>query len=652
MPSDRPHGRRGRAHPAERSLIDRIAGCVPIIGDANRQLTVIRLGEEGSRGGKLARLRTAPRRVAAAGFAFVVLGTAILISVAAQSVASAQGGSPPTTLTGAYELYCPGTPVGNIALNDATTSATLSPAAPSAGQSFTVTGYQTMVNLPASLASAAAAVSPTLSGSATTQIDASGATPATTAQGPLTFSVTPPSPVPTGGVPLTLPSTPATISGFTATSSDITIQEDSAASLSLTVAGSALALTCTAYPNDTVTPSGITTTTPTAAPIAPVIAVAGGGTSSTTTTTGATTTTTGATTTTTGAGTTTTTAPSTTLTGAYELFCPGTPVGDVVLNDATTSATLSPAAPSAGQSFSVTGYQTMVNLPASLATAAAAVSPTLSGSATTQIDASGATPATTPHGPLSFNLPFPSPIPTDGVPLTLPSTAATVSGFTATSSDVTIQEDSAASLSLTVAGSALSLTCTAYPNDSVTPSGITTTTPTAAAIAPVIAVAGGGSSTTTTGATTTSTLPVTTTTLPPASTTTLPPASTTTTPGSTTSTSQATTSSTSTTTGPTTATTSATTSATTTSTAAPAVTSGTEPPSASGSSGTASPASRIVTAPSGSLAFTGTGPGLKSATLLGIGAILFGMIMLLLVDIPRRVLRQLALMRGRNTSSD
>jgi hypothetical protein len=151
----------------------------------------------------------------------------------------------------------------------------------------------------------------------------------------------------------------------------------------------------------------------------------------TTTTEGATTTTEAPTTTTTAA--TTTTAPPTTVTGAYELYCPGTPVGTVVLNDAMTTATLSPAAPSAGQSFSLTGYQTMVNLPASLASAAAAVSPTLAGSATTQIDASGATPAKTPQGPLSFNLPFPSPIPTDGVALSLPSTPSTIPGFTATS---------------------------------------------------------------------------------------------------------------------------------------------------------------------------------------------------------------------------
>ncbi len=241
----------------------------------------------------------------------------------------------------------------------------------------------------------------------------------------------------------------------------------------------------------TTTTTGETTTTeaPTTTTEAPTTTTT---VAPTTTTTGETTTTTGETTTTTGQ-TTTTTTPRSGLTGAYELFCPGTPVGDVVLNDAVTSATLDPPSPSAGQSFSLDGYQTTVNLPASLASAVAALQPNLTGSATAQIDASGATPATTAEGPLDFNVPIPSPVPDDGVTLSLPSTAATVSGFTATSGAITIQEDSSASLSLSVAGSALSLTCTAYPNDSVTPSGITTETPSASPIAPVIAVAGGTS---------------------------------------------------------------------------------------------------------------------------------------------------------------
>jgi hypothetical protein len=169
-------------------------------------------------------------------------------------------------------------------LNDAMTSASLSPASPSAGQSFSLTGYQTVVNIPMALASAAQAVSPgqPLAGTATAQIDASGATPATTAEGPLPFSVDIPTPVPAAGVSLTVPATPATVSGFTATSGGITIQEDTAASISLTVAGNSLALTCTAYPNNSVTPSGITTATPTVPSIAPVIALAGGGSTATT----------------------------------------------------------------------------------------------------------------------------------------------------------------------------------------------------------------------------------------------------------------------------------------------------------------------------------------------------------------------------------
>ena len=686
------------------------------------------------------RLKNAPALVGTAGFALLLLGTAIIVSVGAQTSASALAASGP------YELYCPGTPVGNVVLNDATTSGTLSPAAPTSGQQFSLTGYQTVVNLPASLASAAGAIQPNLEGSATAQVDATGATPATTSVGPLDFNVPIPSPVPTNGVGLSLPSTPQTVGPFTATSSDIAIQEDPSASLSLTISGSPLALTCTAYPNDSVTPSGITTTAPTASPIAPVIAASGSPTTTsigTTTTTGVTcpgapttipcattTTTTGATTTTSSTPTSTTTSTPgtpTTLTGAYELYCPGTPVGNVVLNDAMTSATLSPAAPTAGQSFSLTGYQTMVNIPNSLASAAASLQPNLEGSATAQIDATGATPATTPEGPLNFNVPIPSPVPTDGVALSLPSTAATVSGFTATSAQITIQEDSAASLTLTVSGAPLSLTCTAYPNDTVTPSGITTSTPSASPIAPVIAVAGGGSTsttatappattsttapgiTTTTGLTTSTTVPLT----PPTTTAEVAPAPTTTVPAATvTSASTTTIASTSTTTasanlcgapanpynysycsnsgtmiysppsnvcsyfqcidnffnstgymvecqdgtvsmaggfsdactdhGGVELTVYETTTSATSSTTAPTSTASTQPPSTSGTSGTTSPSSRAVTASSSALAFTGSGPGLKTMTLVGSAVILLGILMLVLADIPGRTLRQLA----------
>ncbi len=289
----------------------------------------------------------------------------------------------------------------------------------------------------------------------------------------------------------TSPSSSSTTSTTTATPS-------SSSTTSTTTATPSSSSTSTTSTTTATPTSSSTTSTTTATPTS----------SSTTSTTTATPTSSSTTSTTTATPTSTTsTTPPTAVTGAYELYCPGTPVGDIVLNDAVTSATLSPAAPTAGQSFSVTGYQTMVAIPASLAGAAAAIQPNLEGTATAQIDASGATPATTPEGPLDFNVTIPSPIPSAGVPLSLPSTPATISGFTATSPNITIQEDSAASLSLTVSGSALALTCTAYPNDSVTPSGIVTSAPTATPISPVIAVAGGGSSATTVPSTPTTKAP-------------------------------------------------------------------------------------------------------------------------------------------------
>jgi hypothetical protein len=50
----------------------------------------------------------------------------------------------------------------------------------------------------------------------------------------------------------------------------------------------------------------------------------------------------------------------------------------------------------------------------------------------------------------------------------------------------------------------------------------------------------------------------------------------------------------------------------------------------------------VVTAASGSLAFTGSGPGLNMVTLVGSVLILVGLVLLVLVDVPRRVLGQLS----------
>lgn len=416
--------------------------------------------------------------VGVGGMALLVLGAVIEFSVNTQTPAAALAASAP------YELYCPGTPLGSVVLNDVTTSATISPAAPTSGEQFTLSGYQTAVTIPSSLVSAVAALQPDLEGSATPQVDVTGATPAILAFGPLNFDVPIPTPVPGGGLSMILPSAPQSVGPFTAMSSDIVVQEDGRVGLMFKVSGNSVDLNCTAYANDTVTPSGVTTSAPSASPISPVIVTAGSP-----TTTSASSTTAPGTTATTPNQTAASTPPSI-LTGAYELYCPGSPLGNVVLNDVVTSAVLSPSAPTAGQSFSLANYQMTLDLPASLAGAAAAAEPDIKGSATTQIYGTGATPATTVQGPLDFDLPIAAPVPGTGVTVSLPTTPATVSGFTATSATVTIQQESSASISLTLADSSVDLACTAYPNDSLTPSGITSMAPTTSPIAPVIAMGG------------------------------------------------------------------------------------------------------------------------------------------------------------------
>jgi len=373
---------------------------------------------------------------------------------------------------GPYELYCPGTPVGNVVLNDVTTSATLSPAAPAPGDQFSVTGYQVQVPLPASIASAAAALgNSTLAGNASTTVDAAGASPSSISTGALTFDVPLPQQVPASGVTLTVPSTPATLGPFTASSSAITIAQNADISLVLVISGSNLNLSCTAYPDDSA-PSGISSSPPGTSPVSPVIVTAGQPTTPPTTPTVP--------------PTTPVTVPPGQLTGLYELYCPGTPVGNVVLNDVTTSATI-PADLSSGQSFSMSGFQTQVALPSSIVSAAAALgNSAITGSAVVHVDATGATPASVSSGQLAIDAPIPSPVPASGLVLELPSSPGTVGPFTASGANVTLAIDPDVSLSLVVSGSTLTLTCKPYRNDSA-PSGIASSAPAGTPISPVIA---------------------------------------------------------------------------------------------------------------------------------------------------------------------
>ena len=205
-----------------------------------------------------------------------------------------------------------------------------------------------------------------------------------------------------GSTTTTSTSTSTTTSTTMAGPQSIVVTAGASTSLTLLVSGNPLTLTCQSFPNNTL-PTGISTSAPTVPPIAPIIAVAND----------------------------TTDHP----TGPYELYCPGTPVGNVVLNDASTSGTISPASPTVGQTFNLTGYQTKVTIPINLVQAASAFGSVLAGSATASVDATHATPGTISPGTINFSVPIPSP-PT-ALELDLPTTPMTVGPFTATTTTQT-----------------------------------------------------------------------------------------------------------------------------------------------------------------------------------------------------------------------
>ncbi len=188
---------------------------------------------------------------------------------------------------------------------------------------------------------------------------------------------------------------------------------------------------------------------------------------------------------------------------AYELYCPGTPVGNIVLNGVVTTGTITPASPTTGEQFSVTDYSSTVTLPSSIVSAAAALgNSVIAGTAATQIDAAGATPASIPTGTIPIDAPIPSPVRSTGLALTLPSTPATLGPFTASGGAITITVDRAITLSLVVSGSDLGLTCTPYPNNAAA-TGIVASAPRGSPASPVIATATSTTATTPPSTTTT-----------------------------------------------------------------------------------------------------------------------------------------------------
>jgi hypothetical protein len=294
--------------------------------------------------------------------------------------AGSGGGAPPAvSATGPYELYCPKTPVGNIALNDVVTSGTVEPTSLSAGDQFNLSGYQTQIPIPAGIASGLAGFGNTqLQGYSATTIDAFGASPSELSTGLEAFDVSLPNPIPPTGVTLDVPSTAGTVGPFTANGGAITVAGEQTTLMVAALSSHIVNLGCQAYPNDSVTPSGVVESAPLGSPILPVITTASAsGTSPTTTTT---------------------TVPynpsnPTPITGPYELFCPDTPLGNLVLNDTVTTASISPSDPSVGGAFDITGYQTQITVPQPILQLFAGVGVnTVSGMMEADVTASGALP--------------------------------------------------------------------------------------------------------------------------------------------------------------------------------------------------------------------------------------------------------------------
>ncbi len=165
----------------------------------------------------------------------------------------------------------------------------------------------------------------------------------------------------------------------------------------------------------------------------------------------------------------------------YELYCPNTQVGNLVINNVVTSGNITPRHPATGQPFTVTSYQTILPIPSTLAEAMSVLGNTaIVGTATTAIEATGATPSSLSVGSMSFDVPIPKSIPTAGVNLELPSKASTIGPFTA-GANVTVLQSSAIALNLSVSGKTITMICVAFPNDGLA-TGVTTSPPTSKSI--------------------------------------------------------------------------------------------------------------------------------------------------------------------------
>jgi hypothetical protein len=169
----------------------------------------------------------------------------------------------------------------------------------------------------------------------------------------------------------------------------------------------------------------------------------------------------------------------------YELYCPRTPVGNIVMNDVETNGTMVPADPTRGQRFTISNYQTTIPLPVEIVGAAAALgNSVISGIVTSSVHVARARPMIVKIAHQAYSVPIPSPLPESDLNIGAP--AQGIGPFTAKHSGVTVSMGSVTRMTMSISGSNLYLNCKAYSNNS-SPTGIVQRGPNGSPIAPVIA---------------------------------------------------------------------------------------------------------------------------------------------------------------------